>query len=63
MNPDLRLKGTLHVAVNNAVSRMETLKDPSDRRCIFLEYKEWLGKDINDEIWAIPTEAIQNDNG
>jgi len=42
---------------------METLKDPSDRRCIFLEYKEWLGEDINDEVWAIPREAIQNDNG
>ena len=26
------------------------------------EYKEWLGEDINDEIWAIPIEAIQNEN-
>ena len=63
MDPDLRLKEILHVAVKNAVSRMETLKDPLDRRCIFLEYKEWLGEDINDEVWAIPREAIQNDNG
>ena len=59
------LKGILHMAVNNAVSRMETLTDPFDRRCIFLEYKEWLGEsiNINDQIWAIPIEAIQNDNG
>ena len=62
MNTDSHLKEILHLALNNAVSRMETLKDHSDRRCIFLEYKEWLGEDINDEVWAIPTEAIQNDN-
>lgn len=41
---------------------MEALKDPSDRRCIFYEYKEWLGADINDEIWAIPIEPIQKEN-
>ena len=63
MNTDLELKEILRLVLNNAVSRMETLKDPSDRRCIFLEYKEWLGEDINDEVWAIPREAIQNDNG
>ena len=63
MNTDSHLKEILHLAVNNAVSRMEKLKEPSDRRCIFLEYKEWLGEDINDEVWAIPREAIQNDNG
>ena len=49
------------MAVHNAVSRMETLKEPSNRRCIFQEYKEWLGEDINDEVWAIPTEAIPKD--
>ena len=63
MDKDSQLKETLHIAVNNAVSRMEALKKPSDRRCLFQEYKEWLGGDINDEVWAIPTEAIQNDNG
>ncbi len=63
MNTDLRLKETLRLAVNNAVSRMEILEDPSNRRCIFYEYKEWLGENINDEVWAIPREAIQNDNG
>ena len=62
MNSDSQLKEILHMAVANAVSRMETLKDPSDRRCIFHEYKEWLKEEINDEVWAIPREAIQNDN-
>ena len=61
MNADSQLKEFLHIAVNNAVSRMETLTEPSDRRCIFHEYKEWLGENINDEVWAIPTEAIRKD--
>ena len=63
MNADSQLKATLNKAVLNAVLRMETLKEPSDRRCLFQEYKEWLGGEINDEVWAIPTEAIQNENG
>ena len=63
MNNDSQLKRTLRIVVNNAVSRMETLKEPSDRRCLFHEYKEWLGEEINDEVWAIPREAIQNDMG
>ena len=63
MNADSQLKATLNKAVLNAVSRMETLKEPSDRRCLFHEYKEWLGGEINDEVWAIPTEAIQKENG
>ena len=61
MDADSQLKETLHIALNNAVSRMEQLKDPSDRRCLFHEYKEWLGADIDDEVWAIPREAIQGD--
>ena len=61
MDADLQLKETLHMALNNAVSRMEQLKDPSDRRCLFHEYKEWLGSDIKDEVWAIPREAIEGD--
>ena len=60
MNADSQLKETLHIALKHAVSRMETLKEPSDRRCLFHEYKEWLGENINDEIWALPTEALQN---
>ena len=62
MNTESELKEILHLALNNAVSRMQTLKEPSDRRCIFNEYKEWLGKNINDDVWVIPREAIQNEN-
>ncbi len=58
---DKQLKEILHMAVNNAVSRMEILKEPSDRRCLFNEYKEWLGESIDDEVLAIPTEIIQNE--
>ena len=61
MNPDSQLKEILQMTLKNAVSRMEALKDPSDRRCLFHEYKEWLGENIDDEIWAIPAQAIQKD--
>ena len=61
MDADSQLKEVLKIAVNNAASRMEELEDPSDWRCIFHEYKEWLGENINDEVWAIPTEPIQRD--
>ncbi len=61
MDSDSQLKETLKIALKNAVSRIEALEEPSDRRCIFHEYKEWLGQNINDEVWAIPTEAIQKD--
>ncbi len=62
MDADLQLKEILHIAVNNAVKRMEVLQDPADRRSLFHEYKEWLGGDINNEVWAIPIEAIQKDD-
>ena len=61
MNADKELKDILHMAVNNAVSRMKILRRPADRRCIFNEYKEWLGESIDDEVLAIPTEIIQNE--
>tara|TARA_Y100001968_G_C19247119_1_gene662493 strand:+ start:743 stop:937 length:195 start_codon:yes stop_codon:yes gene_type:complete len=61
MNADNQLKEILHMAVNNAVSRMKILKNPTDRRCVFYEYKEWLGASIDDEVLAIPTEIIKND--
>ena len=56
MDTDFKLKESLYEAVNNAVLRIEKLKDPADRRCLFHEYKEWLGEDINNEVWAIPTD-------
>ena len=61
MNADKQLKDILHMAVNNAVSRMKILRRPADRRCLFNEYKEWLGESIDDEVLAIPTEIIQNE--
>ena len=53
---DSQLRDTLEKALNHAVFRMETLKEAPDRRCLFHEYKEWLGKEINDEIWALPAD-------
>ena len=61
MNADKELKDILHIAVKNAVSRMKILGNPAARRCLFHEYKEWLGENINDEVLAIPTEIIQNE--
>ena len=61
MNVDKQLKDMLHLVVNNAVSRMKILRSPYDRRCVFHEYKEWLGESIDDEVLAIPTEIIQNE--
>ena len=61
MNPDKELKDILHMVVNNAVSRMKILRSPADRRCLFHEYKEWLGENIDDEVLAIPTDIIQNE--
>ena len=61
MNADKELKDILHLALNNAVSRMKILRSPGDRRCVFHEYKEWLGESIDDEVLAIPTEIIKNE--
>jgi len=61
MNADKQLKEILHMSVDNAVCRMEILKNASDRRCVFNEYKEWLGESIDNEVLAIPTEIIQNE--
>ena len=62
MNTDSELKEILRLGLNNVVSRMEILKEPADRRCIFNEYKEWLGENINDYVLVIPREALQNEN-
>ena len=61
MNADNQLKDILHMSVKNAVSRMKFLRNPADRRCVFDEYKEWLGESIDDEVLAIPTDIIQNE--
>ena len=56
MNTDKELKHILNMAVKNAVSRMKILRRPADRRCLFHEYKEWLGESIDDEVLAIPND-------
>ena len=61
MNADEQLKDILHMAVNNAASRMKILRRAADRRCLFNEYKEWLGESVDDEVLAIPSEIIQNE--
>ena len=61
MNADNQLKDILHMAFENAISRMKMLRRPADRRCLFNEYKEWLGENIDDEVLAIPAEIIQNE--
>ena len=61
MNADKQLTHILHMAVKNAVSRMKILGSHADRHCVFYEYKEWLGQNIDDEVLAIPTEIIQNE--
>ena len=61
MNADKQLKEILHMAVNNVISRMKILRSPSYRRCVFKEYKEWLGETIDNEVLAIPAEIIQNE--
>ena len=61
MSADKQLKEILHMAVNNAVSRMKILRSPYDRRCVYNEYREWLGETIDSEVIAIPTEIIQNE--
>ena len=54
MNDDNDLKVTLRKVVSHAVHRMESSTDASIRRCIFQEYKEWLGTNIDDWVLAIP---------
>ena len=61
MNEDKKLKEILHMTANNAVHRLKILKRPADRRCVFNEYKEWLGESIDDEVLAIPTKLIQDE--
>ena len=64
MNGDKDLKATLRYVVSHAVHRMESASDPAIRRCIFQEYKEWLGKAIDDWVLALPNDWLKaEDNG
>ncbi len=61
MNDDNNLKLTLHKVVSYAVQRMESEKDIDVRRCIFHEYKEWLGTSIDDWVLALPNDWGKSD--
>ena len=54
MTKDSGLKVILREVVSNAVLRMESTRDAETTRCIFQEYKEWLGSSIDDWVLALP---------
>ncbi len=54
MTDDNDLKLTLHKVVSYVVLRMESTSDANVRRCIFQEYKEWLGTSIDEWVLALP---------
>ena len=62
MSDDNDLKATLHYVVSYAVLRMESSSDDNIRRCIFQEYKEWLGSSINDWVLALPNDWGKSDH-
>ena len=61
MSSDDELKSTLQNAVSYAVMRMESATDPNIRKCIFQEYKEWLGTSIDDWVLALPHDWGKSD--
>ena len=62
MNDDNELKLTLHKVVSYAVLRMESVSDQNIRKCIFQEYKEWLGTSIDDWVLALPNNLSKSDS-
>tara|TARA_Y100001968_G_C19172632_1_gene626423 strand:+ start:382 stop:579 length:198 start_codon:yes stop_codon:yes gene_type:complete len=61
MNKDKDLKLTLKKVASYAVSRMESATEAKTRRCIFQEYKEWLGSSIDDWVLALPQDFGNSD--
>ena len=61
MSDDSDLKLTLHKVVSYAVLRMESTSDANIRRCIFQEYKEWLGTSIDDWVLTLPNDWGRSD--
>ena len=55
MSKDNDLKFCLNNVVKYAVLRIEASSDANTRRCIFQEYKEWLGTSIDDWVLALPS--------
>ena len=62
MNKNKALKKTLHDVVLHAVNRMEYMTDDKNRRCIFHEYKEWLGSSIDDWVLSLPNNWNRSDS-
>ena len=61
MSDDNDLKETLHKIVSYAVIRIESESDTNVKRCIFQEYKEWLGTSIDDRVLALPNDWGKSD--
>ena len=61
MNGDKDLKTTLHNVVKYVVRRIEFESDTNIRRCLFQEYKEWLGTSIDDWVLALPYDWGKSD--
>ena len=61
MSDDNDLKLTLQEAVYHAVQRMESVNEARTKRCIFEEYKEWLGSSIDDWVLALPHDWGKSD--
>ena len=55
------LKSTLQQVVSYAVLRMESTSEAKTRRCIFQEYKEWMGSSIDDWVLALPHDWGKSD--
>ena len=56
MSDDNDLQLTLQKVVSYAVKLIETTSDENIRRCIFQEYKEWLGASIDDWVLVLPND-------
>ena len=61
MTDDKDLKITLHNVVSHAVLRMESVSDVNIKKCIFDEYREWLGSSIDDWVLALPDDWGKSD--
>ena len=61
MSDDSDLKLTVNKVVSYAVLRMESTSDANIRRCIFQEYMEWLGTNIDDWVLALPNDWGKSD--
>ena len=62
MSDENDLKETLHKIVSYAVIRIESESDTNVKRCIFQEYKEWLGTSIDDWVLALPNHWGRSDD-